>query len=135
LKSLQLAIGATASAAIRKRLGIRPTFTKSIHLPWFAQQTASPLVLCTLALVMSHGTFPRFKADCDDYERSRLRFLGDHFSVFPNVDRPAVHTRGLARDLGGAAQKRGRRRELAAKVRFSFGPASWSLVNHFRFLT
>ena len=33
-----------------------------------------------------------------------LRFFGDDFAVFPVVNRRAVHARGFARDLGGAAQ-------------------------------
>ena len=36
---------------------------------------------------------------------SRLRLFGDDFAVLPDVDRRAVHARGLARDLAGAAQR------------------------------
>ncbi len=32
------------------------------------------------------------------------RLLGDDFAVFPDVDRRAVHARGLARNLSSAAQ-------------------------------
>ena len=36
---------------------------------------------------------------------SRLRLFGDDFAVLPDIDRRTVHKRGLARDLGGAAQR------------------------------
>jgi len=32
-------------------------------------------------------------------------FFGDDFTVFPYIDRRAVHARGLARHFGGAAQR------------------------------
>jgi hypothetical protein len=50
-------------------------------------------------------TFPRIETDRDDHERIRSRFFGDDFAVLPNVDGRAVHARGLAGDLGGAAQR------------------------------
>jgi hypothetical protein len=90
---LQVAISATAPSVIRKGFGVRPSLRESIHLPRFAQQTASPLVLCTLALVMSHTRISRSDS---------LRFLGDDFSVLPDVDRRAVHARGLSGDPGRA---------------------------------
>jgi len=36
--------------------------------------------------------------------KARLRLLGDDLAILPNVDRRAVHARGLARDFRGAAQ-------------------------------
>ena len=35
----------------------------------------------------------------------RLRFFGDDFAVFPDVDRRAVHARGLAGGLGRASER------------------------------
>jgi len=34
-----------------------------------------------------------------------LRFFGDDFAVFPDINGRAVHAGGLARDLGGASER------------------------------